>query len=174
MRYFDEIDDIVELKMKYKHLIYENHPDRHPGQEEEYTRKAQQINDQYRDRFDTLHGRKQQQQTNAGRTEQDDPSTGFYWSETSADFIAIFAALLQIDGITLEICGSWLWIHGNTYPAREILKQHNARWAPKKKLWYWRPPEAASRNHKPWDMDRIRTTYGSEQVKSDKRATVRA
>jgi hypothetical protein len=31
----------------------------------------------------------------------------------------------------------WWWINGNTYPHRELLKQHGARWSKKRQAWYW-------------------------------------
>jgi hypothetical protein len=31
----------------------------------------------------------------------------------------------------------WWWINGNTYPHRELLKRHGARWGKKRQAWYW-------------------------------------
>ena len=38
--------------------------------------------------------------------------------ETASDFIQIINALMKIKGIKVELCGSWLWISGNTYRVR--------------------------------------------------------
>jgi hypothetical protein len=31
----------------------------------------------------------------------------------------------------------WWWINGDTYPHRELLKRHGARWSKKRQAWYW-------------------------------------
>jgi hypothetical protein len=31
----------------------------------------------------------------------------------------------------------WHWITGDTYPHRELLKRHGARWSKKRQAWYW-------------------------------------
>lgn len=169
MDYFEGIEDLVELKMRLHHLCYQNHPDRHPEDEAaHWNAVTQEITAQYRTAFKRIHAARQQQQTAAGHPDEDDPATGFYWGETPDDFAAIVAACLGLVDVTLELCGSWLWIHGETYAAREILKAHGARWAPKKKCWYWRPPEAASVRHSPWTLSRIRDRYGSEILEQGK------
>jgi len=33
--------------------------------------------------------------------------------------------------------GVWWWINGDTYPHRELLKRHGARWSKKRQAWYW-------------------------------------
>ena len=73
-------------------------------------------------------------------------------------------AVINLNGIELEICGAWLWITGNTKPHKDIFKSSGFRWASKKKQWYFRPPEWKSANRGSWDMDRIRERHGSERV----------
>lgn len=31
----------------------------------------------------------------------------------------------------------WWWLNGDTYPHRELLKRHGARWSKKRQAWYW-------------------------------------
>jgi len=78
----------------------------------------------------------------------------------------INAALQAIAGLGLdiELCGSWLWIGGNTYPHREALKNAGFKFAPKKKQWYFRPADYKSFNRKTWDMDKIREAHGSKKI----------
>lgn len=75
--------------------------------------------------------------------------------------------VLDLDGVSVEVTGNWLWVHGNSYPHRAILKEASFRWAPKKKSWYFRPAEYRSFNKKEYSMDKIRNIYGSEQVVKD-------
>ena len=53
---------------------------------------------------------------------------------------------------------------GNTKPHKEAIKAAGYWWAKKKKAWYFRPPDYKSRNKGDWDMDKIRTKYGSVSV----------
>ena len=45
--------------------------------------------------------------------------------------------LKQLEGLNIDLLGSWLWIGGNTKANKEALKALGCRWASKKKLWYW-------------------------------------
>lgn len=78
--------------------------------------------------------------------------------------------LSEVEGISLEMCGEWLWIDGNTKPHKEELKALGARWAHKKQKWYIYP-EGTKFFHrrKEQDMDAIRKGYGSEIIKDEEK-----
>lgn len=48
-----------------------------------------------------------------------------------------------VTGITIERSQQeeggqvWWWLNGDTYPHRELLKRHGARWSKKRQAWYW-------------------------------------
>ncbi len=88
----------------------------------------------------------------------------------------IFNALSKIIhlGLDIEICGAWVWIHGNTKPHKETLKEAGFRWAPKKMLWYFRPADYKSRGRGKFSMDEIRNTHGSEKVTIKDRQKLKA
>jgi len=65
-------------------------------------------------------------------------------------------------GLDLEMCGSWLWVSGNTIDHKEELKEMGLRYSPNKKMWYYRPKWSRSTNSTPVDMEYIRKTYGSD------------
>ena len=69
-------------------------------------------------------------------------------------------------GLTIEICGSWVWVSGNTKPHKEALKAAGYRWNSKKVKWSFRPADYRSYNKGKWSMDQIRATYGSTEVKN--------
>ena len=75
-------------------------------------------------------------------------------------------SIINLDGLEIEICGLWVWVGGNTQEHKEILKENQFKWARKKKLWYYRPAQQASRNRtgKSWNMASIRSSYGSEKA----------
>ncbi len=69
-------------------------------------------------------------------------------------------------GLTIEICGSWLWVSGDTRPHKEILKTAGFKWAPKKCMWNFRPEDYKSFNRGKWSIDEIRAAHGSTQIKN--------
>jgi hypothetical protein len=67
--------------------------------------------------------------------------------------------------LTIEVCGTWVWVSGDTKPHREALKKSGFRWASKKAQWYFRPEDSKARRHNgSWSMDKIRSKYGSDKV----------
>lgn len=75
----------------------------------------------------------------------------------------VFAALNAISSLHLniEICGSWVWVSGNTKDCRDVLKLHKFKWAPKKLMWYFRPEDFKSFSRGKFTIDEIREKYGS-------------
>ena len=70
--------------------------------------------------------------------------------------------------VTVEVCGYWIWISGDTKPCKDNLKRLGCRWSHNKKQWYWRPPGTGRpwfRNSVEMSMDDIRNEYGSQQVR---------
>lgn len=68
-------------------------------------------------------------------------------------------------GLDIEICGSWIWVSGDTRPHKDILKAAGYRWAPKKLMWSFCGGERTSSRGK-FSMDDIRNRHGSVSVKS--------
>ena len=66
-----------------------------------------------------------------------EPSKG----NTPEEFRQIIDLLMKLEGIEVELCGSWLWIGGNTKEHKDALKAAGCRWCSKKKLWSWHHPE---------------------------------
>lgn len=73
-------------------------------------------------------------------------------------------------GLTIEICGSWIWVSGDTRPHREALKAASYKWAPKKMMWHYSPSGKKTWSRGNWDMDKIRATHGSVTVKGQQYA----
>lgn len=73
-------------------------------------------------------------------------------------------------GLDIEVCGTWVWVSGDTKPHKDTLKSAGFMWAPKKAMWYFRPSEHKSFNRSPWSMGDIRATHGSSQVDKQERA----
>lgn len=147
MKYFTNCRTLDELKAAYRRLAKQHHPD-HGGD----TATMQAINNEYAERFEIL---KAQHNASADEYHQT--------TEAPQEFIDIINALLKLDGLEVELCGSWLWIGGNTRQHKEALKAAGCRWSSNKKLWYWRHEEDARSWHRGnKSMSQIRAKYGSQ------------
>lgn len=80
-------------------------------------------------------------------------------------------AILDL-GLDIEICGTWIWVSGDTKPHRETLKLAGYRWSPPKSCWYFRPEENKSYNRSSWAMDKIRQTYGNQAMKNKEKRLI--
>lgn len=144
---------LEELKKQYKKLALEHHPDRGGN-----TADMQAINAEYDALFEQL---KTIRCTVGGDTYTATTD------EKAADFREIIDRLIVLEGIKIEICGSWLWISGDTFPHKATLKECGFRWAHSKKAWYFHSDPYRKRSKKTLTLDEIRTLYGSETVKGD-------
>lgn len=146
--FFGDINSIDELKKAYRNLAKQHHPD-HGGSAE--TMKA--INAEYEKLFKKLN------------TENK--------FDVKDGFREVIDKIINLDGINIEVCGSWVWVSGNTYAVKNELKEAGFMWASKKYMWYWRAEENAYRgNKKSQDMETIRMKYGSEILKGFRPQTI--
>ena len=159
-RYFNNVNCIEELKKQYFALAKLYHSDITGGSDD--TMKA--INAEYSDLFKVY--------KDIHKSIREDAPEETYTAKESTkeapeDFINIIKALLNF-GLSVELCGRWLWITGDTKAAKEDLKKLGCRWSANKKAWSWHYPEDGSRNHKKaWDFNKIRNTYGSVSYTND-------
>lgn len=155
--YFDNVTTLEELKKEYHRLARENHPD-HGGDVE--VMKA--INAEYQELFDCV---KMFHRNKSG--EMYEKAT----DEQSSDFINIIDKLAGIDGITVEICGTFIWVSGDTKPVKELLKEMGFKWSRNKFCWYLAPKGYHRWGKKQYSMDDIRGMYGSRTYsrKTDKK-----
>ena len=147
MKYFTNINTLDELKAAYRRLSMKHHPDRGGD-----TATMQEINAEHDELFERL---KKQHNASADDFQQT--------TETPEEFREIIELLLRLEGLTVELCGSWLWIGGDTRQHKETLKAAGCRWSNNKKLWYWHHAEEGRK----WrrgkaTMSDIRTKYGSQ------------
>lgn len=149
MSYFSNCKTLDELKATYKRLALKYHPD--CGGD---VRIMQEVNAEYETTFESLKRCHNVAQKQAGKPETD---------ETADEFKDIIEQLINLAGLDVELCGSWLWIGGNTKPHKEALKAAGCRWSRSKTKWYWHHKDAGakwSRGH--YSMEKIREKYGSQ------------
>jgi hypothetical protein len=74
--------------------------------------------------------------------------------------------IITIEGIQIEICGSWLWITGNTYPVKGFLKDASFQFSKPKTAWFAHQDPYKKRTGTSIDLDSIRLKYGSEVIET--------
>jgi hypothetical protein len=75
--------------------------------------------------------------------------------------------IIHLEGIQIELCGTWIWISGNTKEHRKYLKEVGCFWADKKQMWYWRSEEYRSFSRKSHNIKDIRNKYGSDIIHNE-------
>ncbi len=150
MRYFKNCKTIEELKKEYKKQAFANHPDR--GGDAEVMK---MINNEYEEALNIL---------KATSTNKQDKSN----TEQAADFIHIIDSIINLEGLKIEIVGSWIWVTGDTKTHKEILKATGFYYASKKKAWYFKPSDYKGRSHKNYSLEEIKSKYGSVLVTENK------
>lgn len=141
-----DIRTIEELKREYRRLVMIHHPDR-GGSEDA----MKILNAEYEHLFTAL-------KNGGGEKEKA--------HDLDDGFREIIYRVASVPGVTVEVCGSWIWVSGDTKPVKEILKEAGLRWASKKKMWYW-SPEPKRRRGPGQSMEWIRERYGSSRVKGE-------
>lgn len=155
MKWFNNPSTLEELKQQYKKLALKHHPDLGGN-----TADMQEINNEY----DLLFARlKNTHATAEGKTYTASKET----TETPDEFKNIINALINLEGINIELCGSWLWITGNTKEHKEVLKGLHFRWSKSKCAWYYHTADYKKSSKKTYSLDEIRDLYGSETIKAN-------
>lgn len=148
-----------ELKKRYIELIKTNHPDK--GGSVETCQEINAIFDklQHHPKFNGKH------QATEEATEEKPQGVG-------PKTLEIIANLAGFEGLHLEICGSWLWVTGDTWNYRAELKSQGLKWASNKKAWFFHEYEWTRKNRHSMTMDEIRENHGSEKIKEVKRQRI--
>ena len=128
MKYFTNVRTLEELRKEYKRLVKQYHPDNGGD-----TETIKEINAEYEKMFKILEN----------------------GSDNKKDFdidldAAIREAINKVINlnVNIEICGTWIWISGNTYTVKEELKAAGFKWCSNKKMWSWHFGEYKRRGNK--------------------------
>ena len=131
MRYFKNVETLEELRKQYKELLKKYHPDNPNGS----TEATQEVNAEYDDLFKLLknkHDHSTEQTSDSDKKNYDNMKYNFEEDEKLRE---VLQAIIHLSDITIEICGSWIWISGNTYQHKTELKEHGFKFASKKTQW---------------------------------------
>lgn len=165
--YFTECRSIEDVKEAYRRYAKALHPD-NGGDAEEFKRMQAAYTAAF-NRFKYTH-RKEDRNT-AGRSKADQ---GAYHSTkdtyndsfTAETFAKVIDSIIGLDGVEIEIVGSWIWLSGNTYPYREQIKAAGFFWSSKHKKWYYSGDTRKSKKHSKLTFDEVRALHGSHEIRS--------
>ena len=85
---------------------------------------------------------------------------------------AVFDKFKRFPGLKVELCGTWLWVGGETKRYKTELKEAGLKWSRNKVKWYWSPPGYRKMNKKKFSMDQIRYSFGSMNLNSEELSQV--
>lgn len=161
-KWFKGINTLEELKAAYKKLAMQYHPDRPQGS----TAIMQEVNAEFEMLCKVLPSKAQ---ADGRATSAEERQNDINNAERFRD---VLINIIHLEGLEIEICGSWIWVSGNTKEHKTELKASGFCWASKKAMWYWRAEEYKSKGKKGATMADIRAKYGSERVSGSFRPTL--
>lgn len=156
LKWFKDCTNIEEAKELYKKLCREYHPDLNAT---DTTETMQSINAEFEKVFKALQNKHRADNTD---TTSDSRENGAETTETPAEFMTIINTLVGCEGVKIELVGRWIWLTGNTYPYKDIIKGLGFRWANAKKAWYYRNEKDACKSRKKLSLDEIKNKYGCQ------------
>jgi hypothetical protein len=149
MKYFKDVQNLQELKAEYKRLVKIHHPDKGGD-----LQTMKDINAEYDKMLETQAFGKD----NKPFTDQELKDNKVYRD--------ILEQTVILEGIEIELAGSWLWFTGQTYPHKETLKKAGCRFSKNKVAWYWHPEGYVKKCKKVFSLEEIRFMHGSKKVET--------
>lgn len=147
MQHFNGCTTIEQVKILYKKLAMENHPDRGGD-----TATMQAINTEYAFACAKI-------AKGAGLNDEE----ANIEIKLSEEYRQVIEKIIHLPGIVIEIVGNWIWVTGNSKPVKDELKAAGLFYASKKIAWYYRNEFFKTRgNNAP--LEQIRKRYGSETI----------
>lgn len=154
--YFSNCETVAEVKSLYRRLAFKNHPDRGGD-----TKTMQEINAEYHAKLKSLNGFSSV--GNDGKRH-----TYYYRQAVEQELIdKIYQLLaLKMQGVTVELIGTWIWIHGETKIHKDKLKNLKCKWHGKRKCWYFRTFQYRT-TYSGASFESMRNMYGSNIYEND-------
>lgn len=150
MKYLKDIKTLEELKKEYHKLALKLHPDR--GGDVEEMKVLNNEYDTWFARVSHIHvnkdGERYEKQTN----------------EKPEEFRDIIDELMKMNGITIEVIGSFVWVGGvkqSELDKRNALKKMKFKWHSEKLMWYKSPAGYRKYNNNKYSMNEVRDMFGT-------------
>lgn len=156
-RYFANCKNIEDVKETYRKLAKKLHPDC-GGDADEFKKMMQE--------YTTVFKRLKNVHRNENRTEQAEQESRTEYQETPEMFADIINKVIFMDGVEIEIVGSWVWLSGNTYAYKDEIKAAGFFWSSKHKKWYWNGGTHKSKKHSKLTFEQVKDLHGCKKVKN--------
>lgn len=155
-RFFNECLSVEQVKILYRQLAKQHHPDLGGSVE---TMKA--INSQYHEALKNLNGYKS--------TDNDGKEHVYKYNMTVEqaliDMVDQLFTLQRATGVEMDIyiIGTWLWIKGLTKPIKDKLMTLGCRWHSKRKCWYFHTGKWSGRRSS-MSLNGLANKYGGGKI----------
>ena len=150
-----------EAQKQYRTLALQHHPNRGGD-----TRTMQDVNEEYKNILLNFTRNEQTARDDKARAEgRRAQGDVFNMEGIYKDLAEKIMAVLNIPNVAVELCGLWIWVTGDTKPAKETLKGLGFRWSAPKTAWYY--PGIPSSGRGKHSLDAIRNMYGSRTFEKD-------
>ena len=156
LKYFENPKSLEELKAQYKKLAMKHHPDIGGS-----TVAMQEVNNEYDNLFQSL---KNIHSTADGKTYTSKTET----TETADMFKDIISKIINFQGCTIEIIGSWIWVSGDTFQYKDTLKELKFKWCKNKKSWAYHNDDYRKKSKQQYTLENLRNMYDSEIIATNK------
>ncbi len=150
MTYFANIKTLEELKKAYKKLVFELHPDVSGRDTEKAFQQMQNEYDNVFARVKNIH------QNSEGETYTKENN------EMPDVFKDLVAQLATMNGVDVEIIGTFVWLSGQTLMHKDRIKALGFRWSSNKKMWYKAPENYRKTSRKKYEIGELREMFGTQ------------
>lgn len=151
--YFDKCTNLDELKASFREYVLSMHPDK-GGNHFEFC----EMHKEYETVLKTQHF----------ATEQE--------KQREYDFIAyakdVLDKIVHLQGIKIELIGTWIWVSGNTYDYREYLKENGLHFSGSKKAWFYNGQSKKHRTYKHYSMGDLRNMWLNMEIETNPAQTI--
>jgi oligoribonuclease NrnB/cAMP/cGMP phosphodiesterase (DHH superfamily) len=152
---FEFLTSLTDLREAYKKLAFKHHPDKGGD-----TAIMQDLNNAYR-LFSEKFINNQEYNPKSSRTHDQQKQDAYQYNGMFMDAVD---NIINLEGITIELIGNWLWVTGNTKPHKDILKENKFVFSGQKMAWYLKDPNWMKTFYKKYELDEIRNLYGSQKI----------
>lgn len=137
-RFFNNNED---LKKQFRRLVKELHPD-HGGNAEDFKAMMKEYEDI------KIHGFRVQAQ-----------AEDIILSEAVKEALR---KVVTLEDVEIELVGTWIWLSGNTYEHKDIIKEAGFKWAAKRKRWYFSEEKAKGKFKE--DFEELKQHHGFRTI----------
>ena len=153
MKYFNDCKTIEAVKTAFKEWAKKLHPD--CGGDAELFKEMMQEYTIAFNRYKNIH------------VKSDGTTYEKTTTETANEYASIINAVIHMDGVIIQIIGSWVWLEGSTFEYKDQIKEAGFWYSKSKKAWYYNGEKEHSKRKGHYTLDKIKELYGCETVETE-------